>query len=438
MESPLIYALNCIVADTPWYVMACVPFWETRRVKKITLCLVLSVLLALRITGAYLITAYTRDWHLWETCFILVLYLVMLAIYIAISGASPVKVVYIFLMLFLMATFSKFLANFLVTFLIPAGRSPYDTIRYAAVLTVLLGLILPFVYKTFHGLMRRAFSELPDRTILMLCFTSAVFFVLLPFISLSVGSSGFVKVVISLVGFAACYCNVYMTLDAVKSIQAEKALSLEKRLAQESYGRVQAHLHEMAGVKHDMNKHLAAMRVYLDSGRIAEARDYLTQYAEQLAVVTETGYSEHFLINAIAGNICQKAGEYGIKTEADISAAPEHIAAPDLYGLLSNLMDNALEACMAVPEEKWRFIRLTVTKREPYLNIRLMNSKSGETVSVDGKIQTTKAGEGHGYGLRTIERIVNAYDGMMNIEYDDKTFKVTLALKDRPTVKTAG
>lgn len=36
---------------------------------------------------------------------------------------------------------------------------------------------------------------------------------------------------------------------------------------------------------------------------------------------------------------------------------------------------------------------------------------------------------GHDYGLWTIERIVNAYDGMMEINYDDHRFTITVALK---------
>jgi sensor histidine kinase regulating citrate/malate metabolism len=84
-----------------------------------------------------------------------------------------------------------------------------------------------------------------------------------------------------------------------------------------------------------------------------------------------------------------------------------------------------------LPNNRERFIRLSITRREPYLNIRCENSKTGEIVSADGKMQTSKTGSGHGYGLPTIARIVDAYDGLMDIDYGESTFTIMAALKDQ-------
>jgi signal transduction histidine kinase len=221
--------------------------------------------------------------------------------------------------------------------------------------------------------------------------------------------------------------------DIYRRKQETEVISLQKRMAQDGYERVQAHLKEVSGLKHDIKSHLTALSMYLEHGRADEAREYLSRYAEQAAAVTETAFSEHFLINAIAGTLSERAREQGIKTELKLKAAPKHIAHPALYGLLSNLTDNALEACSAMPEGSDKFIKLSVTKRDPYFVICISNSKSGETVTANGKIRTTKTENGHGYGLWTVERIVNAYDGMINIEHDENTFTVSAALKDRPT-----
>jgi sensor histidine kinase regulating citrate/malate metabolism len=114
-----------------------------------------------------------------------------------------------------------------------------------------------------------------------------------------------------------------------------------------------------------------------------------------------------------------------------LQAAPAHISGHDLYSLMSNIVNNAVEACAAVPTAAERYIRLIISAQEPYFNIYCENSKYGETVSVNGQIPTTKTEAGHGYGLRTMERIVEAHDGLMEVTHDGRTFTLKVMLKDR-------
>jgi signal transduction histidine kinase len=218
--------------------------------------------------------------------------------------------------------------------------------------------------------------------------------------------------------------------EAYRQRRENELLSLQNRQAQLSYEKIGTHLREVGGLKHEIKNHLAALQMFLEHGQTDEAREYLARYTDQSAAVTETVYSENLLINTILTDLYQRAGEHGIKVEADITAAPANIAVPDLYSLFSNLIDNAVDACIAMPEGAQRFIRLTALRHDVYFNLRCVNSKAGAVIRENGKIQTTKAGEGHGYGLWIIERIVDAYGGMMNIAHDENTFTVMAALKD--------
>jgi len=47
------------------------------------------------------------------------------------------------------------------------------------------------------------------------------------------------------------------------------------------------------------------------------------------------------------------------------------------------------------------------------------------------KINTSKTKGNHGYGLKIIERIAAFYDGMTDVAYDENTFTITVALKDK-------
>lgn len=121
-----------------------------------------------------------------------------------------------------------------------------------------------------------------------------------------------------------------------------------------------------------------------------------------------------------------------MKLELNLRPCRIGVADPDLYCLLGNVIENALEACEGVPAGAERFIRLTIARQEPYLYITCMNSKYGETVSVEENLQSTKTDPTeHGFGLRTVRSIVNRYHGIMDTDYDESIFALTLALKDR-------
>ncbi|SHN75973.1 sensor histidine kinase [Desulfitobacterium chlororespirans] len=232
--------------------------------------------------------------------------------------------------------------------------------------------------------------------------------------------------------------NIQQFFSAYYKGRRESAvLTLQNRLAKESYEQMKSHLREVSGLKHEIKNHLAALQTYLTDGRHEEAKRYLERCSGQVEAVLEAIYHAHFLINAVVGNLLRRAQGLGVKVELDLKAGPLHIADHDLYSLLSNMLDNALEACEAMPGGRERFIRLRMIRQEPYLSITCVNSRADGILRENGNIQTTKRGEGHGYGLWTVEKIADTYDGLVDTDYDESTFTITVALKDNQ-VKTSG
>jgi len=139
-------------------------------------------------------------------------------------------------------------------------------------------------------------------------------------------------------------------------------------------------------------------------------------------------------------DLLRRSETLGIKTSLNLKTSPHNISEPDLVSLLTNIIENAVEACSKLPEERERFIELSMTRREPYMAIVCKNSNPGGIITaaqIDGgeeddndKIYSSKDIKGHGYGLQTIERIAASYGGMTEISYDDEVFTITVALKD--------
>ena len=105
--------------------------------------------------------------------------------------------------------------------------------------------------------------------------------------------------------------------------------------------------------------------------------------------------------------------------------------AEDTMALFNNLISNAIEA--SENEEKGnKVVHLKVYKEKQMAFIDIRNYCSEEPTFKDGFPVTDKNTKYHGFGMKSIKRIVNKYDGEINISWKDNYFnvKVLFAIYD--------
>jgi sensor histidine kinase regulating citrate/malate metabolism len=104
----------------------------------------------------------------------------------------------------------------------------------------------------------------------------------------------------------------------------------------------------------------------------------------------------------------------------------DFINSVELYVLLGNALDNAIEAELKEDEE-YRSIHLFVGAFEQMTLVRLENYFSGNLNYKAGSITTSKEDENsHGYGLKSIERIAKKYGGHMVVDCKDNRFVLSI------------
>ena len=212
--------------------------------------------------------------------------------------------------------------------------------------------------------------------------------------------------------------------------QENDVLAMQSRLALASHEQIKTHMQELGGLKHDIRSHLAMLQTYLSAFEYDKALRYLENYMGKAIAITEAAYHPHYIVNAMAGSLLRRAKEQNTEVKLNLKASPVNISEPDLYSLLSNLIDNALESCAKLPADSERFIHFGITQREPYICICMENSYSGEISCAEGVILSTKTEPGHGYGLWIIRRIAESYEGFIDTEYDATRFIVTVLIKE--------
>jgi sensor histidine kinase regulating citrate/malate metabolism len=144
----------------------------------------------------------------------------------------------------------------------------------------------------------------------------------------------------------------------------------------------------------------------------------LNEVCEQLKAKYNTG---NFIADAILSAKDTRASMQNIDINFEGYIPSEKVKDVDMVIVLSNLLDNAIEACEKITGEKEIEIKSILQKKMWVLYVK----NPSEEVNIINKnhIVTTKQEKMlHGFGLNNIERVAQKYNGNMQLEYEQGYF----------------
>lgn len=100
----------------------------------------------------------------------------------------------------------------------------------------------------------------------------------------------------------------------------------------------------------------------------------------------------------------------------------------DVYSLFGNAISNAIESVAGLPDEDMRHIALKVQQIGDMCSIHIENYYAGEISFADGLPQTDKDKNFHGFGMRSMNRIVTSYGGVMTVTAKNSLFCLDILL----------
>lgn len=135
---------------------------------------------------------------------------------------------------------------------------------------------------------------------------------------------------------------------------------------------------------------------------------------------------ENSLLNFIINTKLSKAKELGLEIKAEIENLPfSYMDSIDFSSLLNNILDNAIEA--AIQSEK-KLIMVNIAHKKGFDTIVVRNSIDKSVLKDNPDLETSKSEPGHGLGMKQIRRIVEKYDGEIDIYEEQGMFHVFIAL----------
>lgn len=185
---------------------------------------------------------------------------------------------------------------------------------------------------------------------------------------------------------------------------------------------------EIKKTEHDLKHHFLSILGLLEDNFSDDAKKYIKQLIGNYeSNIFKYVAIENSAINGILNfkiSRC-KANNIDIKLsiESDFSVFDEL----DICVLLSNLLDNAIEASLMIESPK---IELSITNNGNYLCILVRNRIENSVLNKNSNLKTTKKDTAaHGYGIYSISQIVEKYDGIKNIYEKNGYFTVDIWLK---------
>lgn len=187
---------------------------------------------------------------------------------------------------------------------------------------------------------------------------------------------------------------------------------------------------------HDIKKHLQSIALLSDKGEPEKINTYIHQLLHSSDLKETVRFCDQDLLNAVLYRYQRQCQEENIDFLADIrSKTMTFLADYDLTSLFGNLLDNALEAARGAPHA---YIEISTCQKEnaPFVVITMVNSCLSDPFSkTSGRLISLKSDPGnHGFGIKSIQKIVNRYGGDMQMYYQDEThtFHTVLTLHRIP------
>lgn len=195
-------------------------------------------------------------------------------------------------------------------------------------------------------------------------------------------------------------------LDEEQHLQAEQLNELYK------IGRQANHM------KHDMKMKLDTISRILEKGEYKEAELCIKRLGSEwencLEVPTDTGNEG---LNAALMKAMQRCKEKNISFHYVVFGQPVEIESMDMGSLIDNLLMNGIEACEDIGGK--REVGIVIRKENGVVEIEAENTIKQSVFSTNPEmVSTKKDSHRHGFGLDTIRKIVEIYDGQYSFWED--------------------
>lgn len=208
---------------------------------------------------------------------------------------------------------------------------------------------------------------------------------------------------------------------ATKQVQEHALLRQQMEIQTDSIVALERSYRNQRQATHEFQNQLQTIYELLLNEQASQAQEYIRQLQSQQTARILVVNSHHPIIDAVLNHKYQTAKGHGIDFQIQVNDLSRlSIGTDELVVLLSNLLDNAIEACCRV--QNHRAIQCSILADETlFLSVR--NTSIPVTILGD-TIPTSKTPkEEHGFGLSRIRLILKQLHAEYTFTYENGWFE---------------
>lgn len=225
-------------------------------------------------------------------------------------------------------------------------------------------------------------------------------------------------VIISIVSLLFC-CFIFIYNNTIQK-QENELINLQSEqqrneMNQVFYEMLEKKNEEQRILVHDIKHHFTAIN---SMDNISDIKKYITNVQPELDEHKYIGKTKNKMFDLILDRYSSICSNKAIEFIVDIRASNlDFIEDNDLVSMLSNLLDNAVEATDKINNST---IRFSTKKDKSFIIITVINTCLTKPKSNGEKLITTKSNSSyHGYGIKSIEKTIKKYNGICQWDFDE-------------------
>lgn len=198
------------------------------------------------------------------------------------------------------------------------------------------------------------------------------------------------------------------------------------------YSSVSENFVKQRKLTHEYKNQILCIESMLSAGRYDELKNYVGNISGNLSRELDYIKTNNVIADAILNSKYREISDKGITFIFQLNdLSGISIADEDIVIILSNLLNNAIEACEKYCGKK--VIKMKFMKECDSTIISVKNTYDGKLDIRDGEIQTSKICnmDEHGIGIKNIIDVVTKYQGSYVIQNDKEEFYFSIILPDK-------
>ena len=186
---------------------------------------------------------------------------------------------------------------------------------------------------------------------------------------------------------------------------------------------------DLRDFRHDYKNHMICVQGLLDAQEYDEAREYVHGITLRKTILSKEFASGNSIADSLLSDKAERAERIGAELQFK-GVIFEDIPSVDLCTILSNALDNAIEACEKISSDEPKIIVVKCSYIKHIQFILISNPVAEDVKIINNTVETSKADKNiHGIGLYNIRRTVAKYEGEFEISCKDKMFVMDIGFK---------